>query len=189
MIAEADKLAKTARDSRARFKWAAVADLLAFMAGTGCRIAEARELTWDAVDLEAGRVHIRGTKTTGSDRMNNLPEWVRERLTARRDINGLSPWVFCVHHVKAEHVAEGYLGAAPDQSNLAGWIRTVLDNAEVPWAVPHTFRRTAVTMLHEAGAPLNRIADQMGHADPGMTARVYLGRDYGGDKADLAAVL
>ena len=44
-------------------------------------------------------------------------------------------------------------------------------------------------MLHEAGKPLVQIADQLGHADPSMTARVYLGRDLTGDKSDLASVL
>lgn len=44
-------------------------------------------------------------------------------------------------------------------------------------------------MLHQAGIPLSRIADQLGHADPAMTAKVYLGRDAQGDKSDLAALL
>lgn len=37
--------------------------------------------------------------------------------------------------------------------------------------------RTAAALAHEGGAPLKDIADQLGHADPAMTARVYLGRD------------
>jgi integrase len=37
--------------------------------------------------------------------------------------------------------------------------------------------------------PIVRIADQLGHADPAMTARVYLGRDFEGDKSDLAVHL
>jgi hypothetical protein len=45
------------------------------------------------------------------------------------------------------------------------------------------------TLLHEGGVPAARISDQLGHADPGLTARVYLGRDFGGDKSDLAAHL
>lgn len=42
------------------------------------------------------------------------------------------------------------------------------------------------TLLHEAGVPIVRIVDQLGHSDPAMTARVYLGRDFEGDKSDLA---
>ena len=44
-------------------------------------------------------------------------------------------------------------------------------------------------MLGEAGVPLARIADQLGHEDPAMTASVYSGRDFGGSKCDLAALL
>ena len=40
-----------------------------------------------------------------------------------------------------------------------------------------------------AGAPIASIADQLGHADVSMTARVYLGRDLKGDKSELAALL
>jgi integrase len=57
------------------------------------------------------------------------------------------------------------------------------------WAVPHTFRRTVATLLDQANLPIARIADQLGHSDVSMTARVYLGRDLKGDKRDLARVL
>lgn len=55
--------------------------------------------------------------------------------------------------------------------------------------MPHTFRRTVASLLHEAGVPIVRIADQLGHADPAMTSRVYLGRDLEGDKSDIAGHL
>jgi integrase len=50
------------------------------------------------------------------------------------------------------------------------------------WATPGTFRRAVATLLDTAGVPLARIADQLGHADPAMTAATYLGRDPLGDK-------
>lgn len=55
--------------------------------------------------------------------------------------------------------------------------------------MPHTFRRTVATLLHEAGVPLVHIADQLGHADPTMTASVYLGRDQMTGRPALAKVL
>jgi hypothetical protein len=45
------------------------------------------------------------------------------------------------------------------------------------------------TLANEAGAPLVDIADQLGHADPAMTARVYLGRAPFGERASVAAYL
>jgi integrase len=93
----------------------------------------------------------------------------------------------------------GYVFASPafvsnpeqiwDQSNSANAVRAALDTSGLSWAVPHTFRRTVATLLDQANLPIARIADQLGHADVSMTARIYLGRDLKGDKSDLADVL
>src|SRR5215207_1530679 len=94
--------------------------------------------------------------------------------------------------------SRGYVFAAPaqrdperawDQSNSAGAVRAALDACGLTWAIPHTFRRTVATLLDQANLPIARIADQLGHSDVSMTARVYVGRDLKGDKSDLARVL
>jgi integrase len=156
------------------------ADLVAFLAGTGARIDEARSMRWEDYDAIAGTCRIRGTKSDSSDRVVNLPDWLRTRLDERANDGG----------------TVGLLFAAPallddceqrwDQSNSNRAVREILDGAGFSWAIPHTFRRTVATLLHEAGVPIVRIADQLGHSDPAMTARVYLGRDFEGDKSDLA---
>ena len=167
---------------RTRRKLRATADLIAFLAGTGARIDEARHVRWQDINLEGGRVYLRGTKSETSDRWLNLPDWLVEQLAARA----------------ADCGAEGYVFAAParrdpervwDQSNSAGAVRAALDACDLTWAVPHTFRRTVATLLDQANLPIARIADQLGHSDVSMTARVYLGRDLKGDKRDLARVL
>jgi integrase len=167
---------------RTRRKRRATADLIAFLAGTGARIDEARRVRWQDINLERGRVYLRGTKSETSDRWLNLPDWLVEQLATRA----------------ADEGAEGYVFAAPaqrdpecvwDQSNSAGAVRAALDSCGLNWAVPHTFRRTVATLLDQANLPIARIADQLGHSDVSMTARVYLGRDLKGDKRDLARVL
>jgi integrase len=167
---------------RTRRKRRATADLIAFLAGTGARIDEARRVRWQDVKLELGRVYLRGTKSETSDRWLNLPDWLVDQLAARA----------------ADEGADGYVFAAPaqrdperawDQSNSAGAVRAALDACGLTWAIPHTFRRTVATLLDQANLPIARIADQLGHSDVSMTARVYLGRDLKGDKRDLARVL
>jgi integrase len=167
---------------RTQRKRRATADLIAFLAGTGARIDEARRLRWQDVNLERARVYLRGTKSETSDRWLNLPDWLVEQLVARA----------------ADCGTEGYVFAAPaerdpervwDQSNSAGAVRAALDACGLTWAVPHTFRRTVATLLDQANLPIARIADQLGHSDVSMIARVYLGRDLKGDKHDLARVL
>ena len=168
---------------RTRRKRAATADLVAFLAGTGVRIDEARRLRWEQVDLESGRAYIRGTKSESSDRWLNLPDWLTARLAARADEAGTRGLVF---------PSPTYLSDPErlwEQSNSAGAVRAALDAAGLTWAVPHTFRRTVATLLDQANMPIARIADQLGHADVSMTARVYLGRDLKGDKRELANAL
>lgn len=168
---------------RTRRKRAAAADLVAFLAGTGVRIDEARRLRWDQVDLEQGRAYIRGTKSESSDRWLNLPDWLVTRLSARAGRDGRRGYVF------ASPATLNDPERLWDQSNSAKAVRAALDAAGLSWAVPHTFRRTVATLLDQANLPIARIADQLGHADVSMTARVYLGRDLKGDKRELAEVL
>ena len=162
-----------------RRKRRATADLLAFMGGTGVRIEEARSLTWAQVDLDRGTADVHGTKSKTSRRRLTLPPWLIERLRERSSLVPTDGYVFA-----SPHLLDG--SRQWDQSNSARALAAVLHEAGFGWAVPHTFRRTVATLLHEAGVPLVQIADQLGHSDPSMTARVYLGRDPFGDRAAVA---
>ncbi|MGY1846159.1 tyrosine-type recombinase/integrase [Blastococcus sp. SYSU DS1021] len=189
LIEHADKLAtaenllpQTAR------KRQAVADLAAFMAFTGVRITEARSVRWEDFDLwpadsEARpSVLIRGTKSKTSRRRLPLPPTLAARLRRRVERTGGTGYAFASPHLTdAERMW--------DQSNCAKALASLFADAGLSWAVPHTFRRTVATLLHEAGVPLVQIADQLGHADPAMTARVYLGRDLMGDRHAVAEAL
>jgi integrase len=168
---------------RTRRKRAAAADLVAFLAGTGVSIDEARRLRWHQVDLDRSRAYIHGTKSESSDRWLNLPEWLATRLATRAETLGMQGYVFAspAHLNDPERLW--------DQSNSAKAVRAALDASGLTWAVPHTFRRTVATLLDQANLPIARIADQLGHADVSMTARVYLGRDLKGDKRELADAL
>jgi integrase len=84
-IAHADKLALSETISPStRRKRLTVADLLAFMAGTGVRINEARSLRWEDVDLDSGAVNINGTKSKASKRSLTLPKMAPRALQAPR---------------------------------------------------------------------------------------------------------
>ena len=60
----------------------ATADLIAFLAGTGARIDEARRVRWQDVKLERGRVYARH-KERNVRRWLNLPDWLVGQLAAR----------------------------------------------------------------------------------------------------------
>lgn len=171
----------TPGDPRTMRKRVATADLVAFLAGTGVRISEARGVRWEDVDRDNATVVIRGTKTKDSFRQLSLPAWLVERLQ-RRALGGTTGYVLASPGLSDPEVPW-------DDHNSNAAVRKVLDGAGYRWAVSHSFRRTVASELHRQGAPLVRIADQLGHADPTMTASVYLGRDLAGDKSDLAALL
>ncbi|WP_158580034.1 tyrosine-type recombinase/integrase [Geodermatophilus marinus] len=163
-----------------RRKWQAAADLAAFMMGTGVRVTEARSLRWEDVDLTSGAALIRGTKSRHSRRRVDFPDWLADRLRVRAERTGGTGYVFASPHF----VGDGE--RMWDQSNAAKTLAELFKGAGLSWATPHTWRRTVATIAHQAGAPLVAIADQLGHADPSMTARIYLGRDSLGERRSVA---
>lgn len=157
-----------------------VSDLIAYMAGVGCRISEALGQQWADVDLQAGTVHIRGTKTASSDRVLTLAPWLVQRLQDRADRLGTSGLLF---------PSPGLLDTTKrrDLRNVHRVFREVLDEAGLPWATPHSLRRTVASIIDANGLSVAEAADYLGHGDAGMTARVYLGRK--STTARAAAVL
>jgi integrase len=189
IVAYADAEASKAVQPRTKRKLETTADFCAFMAGTGARISEARMQLWADINLENGRVEIRGTKTGMSHRSVTMPAWLLTRMRARAERVGTAGYVFAApSFVKGpRRLAESKAGQVEwYQSNCARAVRETLDGAGFEWATPHSFRRTVATLAHEGGAPIMDIADQLGHADPSMTARVYLGRDPFGERATVA---
>lgn len=166
-----------------------MADLIAFMLGTGVRVGEACALRWDAVDLTAGSARIaatlvpvpgtgmvvqEATKTEAGNRTVYLPAWLVERLVERdRSATGM--------------VFPSPRGRVRDQSNTSAAMRRILDDAGLGWATSHTFRRTAATLMDQAGMSARAIATALGHENPSMTMNVYMARDLGDERA--AAVL
>ncbi|NYF99207.1 tyrosine-type recombinase/integrase [Janibacter cremeus] len=182
ILTHADTLAEAKTWHRVGRKAQTTADLLHFLAGTGVRIGEAWDLRWEDLDLDGRSVRIRGTKTQGSRRTLGLPDWLCERLRARVEREDTSGLVFPAP--AADDPERPW-----DRSNSSRAVAAVLRSAGYGWATPHVFRRTVATLLHEAGMPLVKIADQLGHADPSMTMREYLGRTWDNADDDLSAHL
>jgi integrase len=83
-------------------------------------------------------------------------------------------------------VAEGRSAASPvfpdtlgdprDPSNTGRALREARGSAGFAWVTSHVFRKTAATILDEAGLSARVIADQLGHSKPSMTQDNYMGR-------------
>lgn len=206
VMAHADAKAKGVHlQKRSEALWATVADLTAFLAGTGCRIGEALGLRWEhvhlvgdscptcvAAEVETGpaHVHVHGTKSASAVRRLDLPGWLTERLTERKALHNCSGFVFHAPNQDPRGRLDLPWCERPwDQAKASQSMRTILTEAGHPWATAHTLRRTVATMLSRSGLPLVDVADQLGHSDPSMTASVYLGRNWERGNPEAAAHL
>lgn len=186
-----DLRVKLAADQKAR-DW----DLLDFvdmMLATGKRIGENSAITWDALDLEAGTVEIRGTvirvkgeglriklkpKSKAGYRKLRLPSWSVEMLRRRQAEAVPNPWGV---------VFTSPTGLLRDPSNTQADLRDVFGRIGYPWVTSHVFRKTAATLLDEAGVTARKIADQLGQSQVSVTQDFYLGRKIASE--DAARVL
>ncbi|MGW4207158.1 site-specific integrase [Lentzea sp. NPDC004789] len=155
-------------------------DLSRFMMATGVRIGEALAVYWEDVDFEAGTVDVnytviragglglirKSTKTEAGERTLPLPRWALDMLRRRREAT-LYP---------NGPVFPNSLGGLRDPSNTRRDIRKARGGDEFAWVTSHVFRKTAATILDEAGLSARVVADQLGHARPSMTQDTYLAR-------------
>jgi integrase len=168
--------------------------LVDFMLGTGLRIGEALAVTWEALDLDACTVEVRGTvvrqpgvgliiqpapKTESGWRTLHLPAWLVALLRAREHVDNLWNVVF-----------PSQLGRLRERSNTNADIREALDPLGFGWVTSHTFRKTAATLLNDGGLTVREVADQLGHKRVSVTQDTYFGRAPASPKvATLLAVI
>lgn len=155
-----------------------VPDLVGFMLATGARIGEACALTWDAVDLETSIVEIRGTKTDAAVRTVKLPGWCIDMLKYRQQFNESGQRVSSLNLVFPTST-----GTLRDPSNVQKRLKEAFARAGFEGITSHAMRKTAATLLDQAGLSAREIADQLGHARPSVTQDVYLGRGVASERA------
>lgn len=165
---------------------------------TGIRSGEVRGLTWDAVDLEGKRLHIetqasrRGdeaaTKTETSVRTVQIPAYLipdlkRWKLACPLTARGL---VF-----PGEPNDQGERHPIDADILLRHILRRALRRAGLPELRFHDLRHMAGTLLSEAGVPIKRAQEILGHASERTTLSIYTHamRRAHDDSADKIAVL
>ena len=157
------------------------ATLVHVLAHSGLRVGEALALRWQDVDYAASSIHVRGTlveghgvpyrgapKTATALRTVRLPAAILERLKAHRRQQGktrsLEGLVFTSQHGRSLRI-----------SNLIRrrW-HLVLDELGIARCGFHSLRHSHASMLiARAGVDPVTVAERLGHADPGITLRIY----------------
>ena len=159
-----------------------VALALRLMLACGLRRGEALGLRWEDVDLEEGVLHVRrawstdGAKPhltgpkTGRERAVPIPHATLVRLREYREWWGEMfgalpiPWVF-------PGTGDPSRPLDPNSPNHA--LRRIAKRLGLPPIRVHDLRHTYGSFLLAQGAPLELVAERMGHANPTITLNVY----------------
>ena len=142
-------------------------------------MGEALAVTWDAVDLSAGTVEVRGHRDPS--------EGAGTHDQDRTEDQGRIPYACAsvMGRGDAETATSGQagsngvllaLGGLRDRDNALGDLRNALNAAGCEWVTSHTFRRTVATLMDQSGLTARAAADQLGHSHPSLTQDVYYGR-------------
>ena len=176
-VQQAQRLLEASRGDRLHALWAV-------MLGVGLRPGEAMGLTWPCVDLgsEPGVLHVRhylrrgsegvflgAPKTTYSARSLDMPTFVSNALRAHSEgpqtrVEGL--WRDLVFATGA--------GTPHGHRNLRRALRRLCEDAGLPVLTLYDLRRTAGSLLVDAGVHLECVADLLGHASVATTRRHYV---------------
>ena len=151
--------------------------VLATLAWAGVRAAELCALDWSHIDFNYRRIYVVDAKTpTGIRDVDMSPKLVAE-LENYRSILGdpasstpAFPTGSGARRTK-DNLAARVLRPAVRRANAR---RAARDLPPLPDSVtPHTLRRTYISLLLEAGAPMPYVMQQVGHADASTTLEIY----------------
>ncbi len=147
-----------------------------FVLGTGCRDGEALATRWCDLDLDSDTptVHVCGTVIEPRDSyVAHLHRQATSKSRSDRTLI-LSDHVATLLQARARKIIEGASGS-PGVRHRRGELRAVADDELLRGTSPHTLRRSVGTLIaHPDG--LDAARDQLGHSDPSVTFRHYVGR-------------
>ena len=137
--------------------------------GSGMRLGEAVAL--DQTDVHDGWVSLRASKTTIravrlSDDANAA---IHEAMRQAPRRGPREPVFFGPRRRKGEG---GQLDRLHGYS-VTRALPAMLEAAGLPPLTPHKLRHGTATLMVRGGVPMRAIAEQLGHADPSLTARTY----------------
>lgn len=152
----------------------------------GLRQGEALGLQWDAVDLQAGVLHVRVAlqrtgkkwhlvepKSARSRRAIVLPRVAIVALRAHRVRQKRERLLAGGNWQETGFVFTTRVGTPIEPSNLTKEFKRVLKQAEVPDVRFHDLRHTAATFLLAQGVDPRTIMETLGHSQISLTLNTY----------------
>jgi integrase len=148
-----------------RGEW--IEHLVVFLLGSGLRIGEAVALNQG--DVQDGFVRLRKSKTSiravrvSRHGMEALHEAIRQAPRRGKD----EP-IFFSPRPNRQGVRDRL-----DRGSAQHALPRILERAGLRRMTPHGLRHGVATLMLADGVPMQLIAEQLGHRNPGMTAKVY----------------
>jgi Site-specific recombinase XerD len=135
--------------------------------GSGLRRGEVMGLDQRDLELDAGFVRVRVSKTTvrAVPISGDAVVALRGALADAPRIGPNEPVFFGVR-------ADARYRRMPGDS-ISHALPRILEAAGLARATPHALRHGAATLMLSGGASMRAIAEQLGHKNPALTARVY----------------
>jgi len=151
--------------------------LLATLTFAGLRISELLDLEWRDVDLAAGRLRVRHSKTDAGSRYVDLLPVLRDELSAHKAASA--------NAAPSTYVFPSAAGTRQDGGRVRGRVLAKAVKranaqlaAEGQTPLPegltlHALRRTCASMLVALGKDPRYVMAQLGHTDPTVTLGIY----------------
>ena len=151
--------------------------ILATLGCAGLRNSEVCELNLGDLDFAHGVIHVRDAKTEAGVRQVNMTPWLHDELLAyratRADAQLDEPAFPTRSCARRDRRNINRLVIAP-ALRAANALRAERREPPLPGSITaHTFRRTFITLMLEAGAPVPYVQAQVGHEDPTTTLAIY----------------
>lgn len=160
-----------------------LADMVDLMLATGARIGEVLALRWQDLDLDGARpslticgiiVYVKGkgffrqewTKSDAGYRTVVLPQFAVGMLLARALSAVENP---------NDAIFASRRGTWLSPHNMRRQWRQARADTGLGWVVPHTFRKTVATLIHDE-ADTSSAAAQLGHANETVTGTYYIAK-------------
>ena len=146
--------------------------LAVLVLAVGVRQAEALDLRWSDLDLDAGTMTVHGTKSEASDRVVALPAFAVDALHThqkRQKVDRVAARIWGDEGL----VFVTTIGTRIHRRNALRWWHDLTVAAGVGRRRFHASRHTAATLMLNNGVPLEVVSATLGHAGLSITADVY----------------
>ncbi len=126
-----------------------------------------------SVKIEGGELILGETKTEASNRPLRITQPVKDALK-RHKARQRDERRYAESWTDLDLIFPTSNGTLMDRHNYRRTLRRIVEKAEIggSWT-SHELRHTAISLLCDAGIPLEQVADQVGHTDIRMIQRTY----------------